>query len=345
MVQSRYKQAAAKKTANSTLMSEETLNESTFVRNMGENISSTSSPLKRRPASKNKLSRTAIGASGKRAQTASSSLRSSTSAPSLSSMSSSMRVSKKEPQNVPYASGTTRWPNGSPMTTVEISAVHMLNAQASVMKMINDPNKLEEINPQQLQRILAYQTWFNEFFKENASKDRTKLEKKQEADFEKAIKKLEEVSAVFEEKIAMAEEIETSRLAREELAVLEQIMPKLDPVKNFVEESAKDLTKDDVYVCSKSSQDLLEVSAVIYETYNRVAAKIEQCGSSMSEVRHLIDLKKKEADLKREVEKIEKKLAAQKEKEAAFLRAKLLEDFAKDARKNKGRKISIWNDV
>jgi len=95
------------------------------------------------------------------------------------------------------------------------------------MKMINDPNKLEEINPQQLQRILAYQTWFNEFFKENASKDRTKLEKKQEADFEKAIKKLEEVSAVFEEKIAMAEEIETSRLAREELAVLEQIMPKL----------------------------------------------------------------------------------------------------------------------
>ena len=49
MVQSRYKQAAAKKTANSTLMSEETLNESTFVRNMGENISSTSSPLKRRP--------------------------------------------------------------------------------------------------------------------------------------------------------------------------------------------------------------------------------------------------------------------------------------------------------
>jgi len=256
-----------------------------------------------------------------------------------------MRVSKKEPQNVPYASGTTRWPNGSPMTTVEISAVHMLNAQASVMKMINDPNKLEEINPQQLQRILAYQTWFNEFFKENASKDRTKLEKKQEADFEKAIKKLEEVSAVFEEKKAMAEEIETSRLAREELAVLEQIMPKLDPVKNFVEESAKDLTKDDVYVCSKSSQDLLEVSAVIYETYNRVAAKIEQCGSSMSEVRHLIDLKKKEADLKREVEKIEKKLAAQKEKEAAFLRAKLLEDFAKDARKNKGRKISIWNNV
>ena len=49
-------------------------------------------------------------------------------------------------------------------------------------------------------------------------------------------------------------------------------------MKNFVEESAKDLTKDDVYVCSKSSQDLLEVSAVIYETYNRVAAKIEQCG-------------------------------------------------------------------
>ena len=65
----------------------------------------------------------------------------------------------------------------------------------------------------------------------------------------------------------------------------------------------------------------------------------------MSEVRHLIDLKKKEADLKREVEKIEKKLAAQKEKEAAFLRAKLLEDFGKDARKNKGRKISIWNNV
>ena len=131
-------------------------------------------------------------------------------------------------------------------------------------------------------------------------------------------------------------------------------------MKEFVEENTKDLNKDDVYVCSKSSQDLLEVSAVIYETYNRVAAKIEQCGyvilscflnyfqqlrSSMSEVRNLIELKKKEADLKLEVEKMEKKLAVQKEKEAAFLRAKLLEDFANNARKNKGRKISIWNNV
>jgi hypothetical protein len=49
-------------------------------------------------------------------------------------------------------------------------------------------------------------------------------------------------------------------------------------VKESVEESTKDLNKDDVYVCSKSGQDLIEVSAVIYETYNRVAAKIEQCG-------------------------------------------------------------------
>ena len=65
----------------------------------------------------------------------------------------------------------------------------------------------------------------------------------------------------------------------------------------------------------------------------------------MSEVRNLIELKKKEADLKLEVEKMEKKLAVQKEKEAAFLRAKLLEDFANNARKNKGRKISIWNNV
>ena len=65
----------------------------------------------------------------------------------------------------------------------------------------------------------------------------------------------------------------------------------------------------------------------------------------MSEVRNLIELKKKEADLKLEVEKKEKKLAVQKEKEAAFLRAKLLEDFANNARKNKGRKISIWNNV
>lgn len=49
-------------------------------------------------------------------------------------------------------------------------------------------------------------------------------------------------------------------------------------MKEFVEESTKDLNKDDVYARSKSSQDLIEVSAVIYETYNRVAAKIEQCG-------------------------------------------------------------------
>ena len=131
-------------------------------------------------------------------------------------------------------------------------------------------------------------------------------------------------------------------------------------MKESVEESTKDLNKDDVYVCSKSGQDLIQVSAVIYETYDRVKAKIEQCGyviffyfenylrllrSSMAEVRHLIELKKKEADLKLEVEKMEKKLAAQKEKEAAFLRRKLLEDFVKDAKKNKGRKISIWNDV
>jgi len=256
-----------------------------------------------------------------------------------------MQVTKKELENVPYASGTTNWPNGAPMTAIEISAVHMLNAQASIMEAINDPDKLKELNPHQLQRILAYQTWFNETFKENAPKDRTKLEKKQQAEFEKAIKKLEEVSDVYEEKKAMAEELETSRLAREELALLEEVMPKLGPVKEFVEESAKDLNKDDVYVCSKSSQDLLEVSAVIYETYNRVAAKIEQCGSSMSEVRHLIDLKKKEAHLKLEVEMMEKKLSAQKEKEAVFLRAKLLEDFARDARKNRGRKISIWNDI
>ena len=49
MVQSRYKQAAAKKSANATLMSEETLNESAFVRNMGQNTALTSSPLKSRP--------------------------------------------------------------------------------------------------------------------------------------------------------------------------------------------------------------------------------------------------------------------------------------------------------
>jgi len=39
-------------------------------------------------------------------------------------MSSSTKVTKKEPEKVPYASGTTNWPNGSPMTAVEISAVH-----------------------------------------------------------------------------------------------------------------------------------------------------------------------------------------------------------------------------
>ena len=65
----------------------------------------------------------------------------------------------------------------------------------------------------------------------------------------------------------------------------------------------------------------------------------------MAEVRNLIELKKKEADLKVEVEKMEEKLAAQKEKEAAFLRRKTLEEFANDARKNKARKVSIWNSV
>jgi len=345
MVQSRYKQAAAKKSANATLMSEETLNESAFVRNMGQNTASTSSPLKSRPAQKINTSKTAIRTSRKLPQSASSSLRPSSSMSSLSSMSSSTKDVNKKPEKVPYANGTTHWPNGSPMTKIEISSVHMLNAQDSIIKTINDPDKLKEVRPEQLQRILAYQTWFNESFQKNAIKERDMLEKKQETDFNRAIKTLEEVSALYEEKKAMAEEIQTSRLAREELALLEEMMPKLAPVKEFVEENTKDLNKDDVYVCSKSSQDLLEVSAVIYETYNRVAAKIEQCGSSMSEVRNLIELKKKEADLKLEVEKMEKKLAVQKEKEAAFLRAKLLEDFANNARKNKGRKISIWNNV
>jgi hypothetical protein len=48
MVQSRYKQAAAKKSANSTLMSEDTLNESAFARALGERTATTSSPLKSR---------------------------------------------------------------------------------------------------------------------------------------------------------------------------------------------------------------------------------------------------------------------------------------------------------
>jgi len=265
--------------------------------------------------------------------------------PSLSSNSSTRRVANKEQEKVPFANGITHWPNGSPMTKIEISAVHMLNAQESIMETLNDPEKFKQVNPKQLQRIVAYQTWFNESFEKNALKERTKLEKKQEKDFQKAIKTLEEVNTVYEEKKAMVEELQSARLAREELAILEEMMPKLGPVKESVEESTKDLNKDDVYVCSKSGQDLIEVSAVIFETYNRVAAKIEQCGSSMAEVRHLIELKKKEAELKVEVEKMEKKLAAQKEKEAAFLRRKLLEDFVKDAKKNKGRKISIWNDV
>mgnify|MGYP003328416609 CR=1 FL=1 len=103
----------------------------------------------------------------------------------------------------------------------------VLNAQDSIIKTINDPDKLKEVRPEQLQRILAYQTWFNEFFQKNAIKERRMLEKKQETDFNRAIQTLEEVSALYEEKKAMAEEIQTSRLAREELALLEEMMPKL----------------------------------------------------------------------------------------------------------------------
>lgn len=165
---------------------------------------------------------------------------------SLSSNSSTRRVANKEQEKVPYANGTTHWPNGSPMTKIEISAVHsksvfnifvdslilVLNSQASIMETLNDPDKLKQVNPKQLQRIVAYQTWFNESFEKNAIKERTKLEKKQEKDFQKVIKTLEEVSTVYEEKKVVAEELQSSRLAREELALLEEMMPKLGTNKN-----------------------------------------------------------------------------------------------------------------
>jgi hypothetical protein len=170
-------------------------------------------------------------------------LRPSTSMSSLSSNSSTRRVANKEQEKVPFANGITHWPNGSPMTKIEISAVHsksqsvfhifldslilVLNAQESIMETLNDPEKFKQVNPKQLQRIVAYQTWFNESFEKNALKERTKLEKKQEKDFQKAIKTLEEVNTVYEEKKAMVEELQSARLAREELAILEEMMPKL----------------------------------------------------------------------------------------------------------------------
>lgn len=132
------------------------------------------------------------------------------------------------------------------MTKIEISAVHsksvfnifvdslilVLNSQASIMETLNDPDKLKQVNPKQLQRIVAYQTWFNESFEKNAIKERTKLVKKQEKDFQKVIKTLEEVSTVYEEKKVMAEELQSSRLAREELSLLEEMLPKLGTNKN-----------------------------------------------------------------------------------------------------------------
>lgn len=148
------------------------------------------------------------------------------------------------------------------MTKIEISAVHsksvfnifvdslilVLNSQASIMETLNDPDKLKQVNPKQLQRIVAYQTWFNESFEKNAIKERTKLEKKQEKDFQKVIKTLEEVSTVYEEKKVVAEELQSSRLAREELALLEEMMPKLGTNKNvaifhFVKFQWKNLLK------------------------------------------------------------------------------------------------------
>lgn len=101
-----------------------------------------------------------------------------------------------------------------------------------MMESIRDPEKRLEVTPEQLQRVLSYQIWFNDHFRENNQKERKQLEKKEQQDFAKAIKELEELNIVYDAKKKAVENIEEAKKTREELALLEDLVAKLGKMNN-----------------------------------------------------------------------------------------------------------------
>ncbi|CAG5096820.1 Oidioi.mRNA.OKI2018_I69.XSR.g14796.t1.cds [Oikopleura dioica] len=350
-VASRYRQAAEKKvaSANATLLSDKTLNESKFE------PGSASSPLKapradsgktKRPVSKRSLasSKSDNALSSKAGKTPGTNMRPSSSTGSLASKARAKDATTTLPEKAPFAAGITSWPNGALMTKIEISAVHMVNSLQPMMEAIRDPERLKNIDPLQLQRIVSYQRWFNQLFRDKGPKQRKALNKRQRTKFEKLIAELQEVNAIYQEKKARVEEAESAEKTREELTHLEALVTQLDPLKEAVEEARKSLKADEAQVSSQTGQNLLDVSAEIETARDRIVHKLESCGGDVNEIIRLINLKSEEAELKIKVEEMKKKLAIQKEKEAAVRRQQALEEFAEWAEATKDKKgISLWD--
>ena len=103
-----------------------------------------------------------------------------------------------------------------------------------MIEAIRDPERLKNIDPLQLQRVVSYQRWFNQLFREKGPKQRKALNKKQRTKFQKLIAELQEVNAIYQEKKARVEEAENAEKTREELAHLEALVAQLGNILNQI---------------------------------------------------------------------------------------------------------------